>query len=157
MCERQWYMSLNEITWNGCVCSHSFLAFTIIITYKLQDGSHFLPEHWEFVDNWWLGLFAGNAIQTSAGKDCGFCILKWFFCVCFLFLFYNEAGVFGCAEKLPSGSLAMTVVLRSTPPFLSSNTGERSLHYMTTNHKQNDDNDDDMIIKIFEKYKYKYK
>lgn len=54
----------------------------------------------------------------------------------FLFLFYNEAGVFGCAEKLPSGSLAMTVVLRSTPPFFSSNTGEREKYALHDNESQ---------------------
>lgn len=137
-------MSLNEITWNEWmfICLFVYLLCIIMVVQVTMLITICLPEHWEFVDNWWLGLFAGNAIQTSAGKRLWILYTQM---ICFFFV-YNEAGVLGCAEKLPSGSLAMTVVLRSTPPFLSSNTYQyivsgrewekkNNMRYMTPNNK----------------------
>lgn len=88
-----------------------------------------LPEHWEFVDNWcWLlGLLAGNGIQMSINSPQSKFIDKSTMRAriienCFHNQFWSgdNRQQMKIEEKLPSGSLAITVVLRSTPPFLSS-------------------------------------
>lgn len=109
----------------------------------------YIPELWELVDNWWLGLLAGNAIQMSIhstypeSKELGIAqyatekdkkrnkisfdrIRHIFYSICFnkstSYASKEFVNVHGRtkANRLPSGSLAMTVVLRSTTPFLSS-------------------------------------